>query len=633
MRRFVIFVLSLILSGPGWAQENFRVCPYLQNPAPDGMTVIWFTSTGEPGQLSFGKQNSIDSVRVYSTPEPAPALGYSVWEDTLFFKGEAPQAPYRHRVRMTGLEPATAYTYSLVQGLASFSGEFRTAPQGDTSIRFVVYSDSETEPESTGVPAGWADTTGSGRTYLVDQTTGYRNNLEVIRSREPDLVLIAGDLVQHGGEQRDWDEFWRHNAGTGMMPGLAGDIPLMPALGNHEYYADPATGTGGGYSQPQSETAVDKYQTYFEVPENYSPNVDQEGRYYSLDYGPATFIVLDLCNNSPNISEEDTNFYLRGENDSAGGNAPDFGPGSRQHMWLEEQLAAAQGKLFTFVLFHHAPYSSGPHAYPPGSDLLQDRQSGVPVRQLTPLFLKYGVDAIFSGHDEMWERSEVTGTEDLPDGSSLPKTLHFYDVGIGGDGLRGPYEGTGNPYQVFLAHKDAPEVWEDTILVSGGKHYGHLEVNIQPVGEGLWEALLDPVYVLPLKEPGDSVYSGFTRKLYNDRVSLVRQGDTSSISSGTFPHNLTRGAVPLLLNCYPNPFREKITITMNLPRPGPVSFTIFDLMGRVVYSRESQPYIPGTHRITWEGRSSGGENLPSGIYQCLIVSGTGSTATIRMVKH
>ena len=26
-----------------------------------------------------------------------------------------------------------------------------------------------------------------------------------------DLIIIAGDLVQCGGEQRDWDEFWLQN--------------------------------------------------------------------------------------------------------------------------------------------------------------------------------------------------------------------------------------------------------------------------------------------------------------------------------------------------------------------------------------------------------------------------------------
>ena len=196
---------------------------------------------------------------------------------------------------------------------------------------------------------------------------------------------------------------------------------------------------------------MNRYLTYFEVPSNHASNAEQEGRYYRFDYGPASFIVLDACNNSPNGSNDDTNFYLLGENDSLGGSAPDFGFSSQQYEWLEAQLLESQANsLFTFVIFHHVPYSVGPHGFPPGEDENFDNQSGVPVRTLTPLFMQYGVDAVFSGHDEMWERSEISGMEIKPDSTEEGYTIHFYDVGTGGDGLRGPIEGLDNPYQKFL---------------------------------------------------------------------------------------------------------------------------------------------------------------------------------------
>ena len=61
---------------------------------------------------------------------------------------------------------------------------------------------------------------------------------------------------------------------------------------------------------------------------------------------------------------------------------------------------------------------------PPGTGAGQDMQSGQPLRLLTPLLADYGVKAVFSGHDEMYEHAIVDG-------------IHFYDIGIGGDGLRG----------------------------------------------------------------------------------------------------------------------------------------------------------------------------------------------------
>src|SRR4029078_9460909 len=100
----------------------------------------------------------------------------------------------------------------------------------------------------------------------------------------------------------------------------------------------------------------------------------------------------------------------------SGSNAPDFNPGSEQHKWFEAQLADAQKKSrFTFVQFHHTMYGSGPHSIPFGQPNFSG-QSGIAMRGILPLLLRYGVDAVISGHDEMMERSLVTGTETLADG-------------------------------------------------------------------------------------------------------------------------------------------------------------------------------------------------------------------------
>jgi len=61
--------------------------------------------------------------------------------------------------------------------------------------------------------------------------------------------------------------------------------------------------------------------------------------------------------------------------------------------WLEKELAAS-GSDWKICFFHHPIYSSGGTH---GSDM-QLRE------QLEPLFLKYGVDAVFSGHEHFYER-------------------------------------------------------------------------------------------------------------------------------------------------------------------------------------------------------------------------------------
>ena len=123
------------------------------------------------------------------------------------------------------------------------------------------------------------------------------------------------------------------------------------------------------------------------------------------------------------------------------------------------------------------------------------------------------------GYDEMLERSLIEGAETLPDGTTRPHEIHYYDVGIGSDGLRGPATGFDNPHRKFLAHDDAPEVWSGKQLVSGGKHYGHLEVNVGPDAERRWQADLVPVQIFPVTNSAGEVID-WERRIYNDRVTI-----------------------------------------------------------------------------------------------------------------
>ena len=132
------------------------------------------------------------------------------------------------------------------------------------------------------------------------------------------------------------------------------------------------------------------------------------------------------------------------------------------------------------------------------------------MRALLPLFEEYGVDAVFCGHDEMVEHSVVNG-------------IDFFDTGSAGDGIRGPSAGITNPNQVFLAHTDAPEVWNGAQLVSGGKHYSHLEVNVTEGDHGEFEATIEPVYIFPLMN-ASGVVTGYERRVYDDVTVLVDPG-------------------------------------------------------------------------------------------------------------
>jgi hypothetical protein len=81
----------------------------------------------------------------------------------------------------------------------------------------------------------------------------------------------------------------------------------------------------------------------------------------------------------------------------------------RQLKWLEEKLAA-DGAEWKVAFFHHPPYSSG-----------GKHGSSTSLRQvIEPLFLKYGVNVAFTGHEHFYERIKPQ------------KGVHYFISGAGG---------------------------------------------------------------------------------------------------------------------------------------------------------------------------------------------------------
>ncbi len=67
---------------------------------------------------------------------------------------------------------------------------------------------------------------------------------------------------------------------------------------------------------------------------------------------------------------------------------------AKQLAWLEKELQNSGTSDWKICFFHHPLYSSG-----------RTHGSSIELRSLIePLFIKYGVDAVFSGHDHVYER-------------------------------------------------------------------------------------------------------------------------------------------------------------------------------------------------------------------------------------
>ncbi len=177
----------------------------------------------------------------------------------------------------------------------------------------------------------------------------------------PAFVLQTGDLVKSGAD----NSLWRiYDEITGDM---RSKFPVYPARGNHDV---------GGTGYEDRVTA---------------PFTSGNKLWYSFNRGNSHFVSLSIDNYSS------------------------YDLGSPQYQWLEADLAAAKPNArHIFIFFHVGPYSIGSH----GSDLTVRRI-------LCPLFEKYGVRAVFTGHDHLYYHTRRSG-------------IHYIVAGGGGAPLYYP---------------------------------------------------------------------------------------------------------------------------------------------------------------------------------------------------
>lgn len=190
---------------------------------------------------------------------------------------------------------------------------------------------------------------------LGDSGAGGRHQRRVARALErfdPDLVLHLGDIVYPTGADEDYDGKYFKS-----YENILSRVAFFPTLGNHDYANDGDADDGERrYRQAYSK-------------------IHRRPKYYSFEAAGVHFISLD-------------------SNEAYGiGAAAPIGPESQQRRWLEESLRRSQAEWK--IVFLHVPvysgYSHGDHEFLRAS--------------LEPLFVKYGVDVVFQGHNHIYERS------------------------------------------------------------------------------------------------------------------------------------------------------------------------------------------------------------------------------------
>ncbi|VXD22146.1 conserved exported hypothetical protein [Planktothrix serta PCC 8927] len=153
------------------------------------------------------------------------------------------------------------------------------------------------------------------------------------------VVTLLGDNIYINGEIEKINQVFEKP----YQPLLQQGVKFYACLGNH----DIRTENG------------DRQVTY--------PLFNMKGRYYTFQYNPVQFFVLDANENA------------------------DW---EKQMPWLENQLQHSQS-AWKIVYSHYPIYSSGVYGVNPEL-----------MNRLTPLFKKYGVQLYMNGHEHDYERTK-----------------------------------------------------------------------------------------------------------------------------------------------------------------------------------------------------------------------------------
>ena len=100
------------------------------------------------------------------------------------------------------------------------------------------------------------------------------------------------------------------------------------------------------------------------------------------------------------------------------------------------------------------------------------------------------------------------------------------------------------------------------------------------------------------------------------RVTIARP--ETSVEESTV--NLRPAAFHLAQN-YPNPFNQSTVIRVDLDAGADLELAVFNMRGQQVATLARGPYPAGIHSFTWDGRTTLGQGLASGVYICRLRAG------------
>ncbi|MCR2805113.1 phosphodiester glycosidase family protein [Paenibacillus soyae] len=322
---------------------TFPVASYAGEAAPFNMNVSMGEEATTSRQLTWHTHPDSSETVVEWAPKAAftdfGADNVTRTEGSSSLYNSNNDGTYRvHKAVVTGLAPDTAYVYRVGDGDGNVSaqGEFRTSAATGDSLKLLFFGDSQASDQ-----AGFDQWGASLEAALADMP-------------DAELLIHAGDMVDHGHEEEQW-KMW-----FGAAQHIFMNHTLLTVVGNHE-----VTGTNG----------AGDYLAHFHNPQNGPASA--KGSAYSFDVKDTHFAMLNTELGTEAMQE--------------------------QAEWLDRDLAASD-KKWKVVVFHQGPYGS---IY--SNENVQTRW--------VPVFDKHQVDLVLNGHDHIYLRTfPMKGGEIVKDG-------------------------------------------------------------------------------------------------------------------------------------------------------------------------------------------------------------------------
>lgn len=417
--------------------------------------------------------------RVVLEQEPPSSYQLKITKSYGANYGDHYYSPYYHHVQVKGLEPATTYYYRPVVharvedfGLrgsqynrnSTFTKEEAMERIEDLERQEVLLPDHHRRElgrlppyDGTGKACPSADKIRSFRTAplpgspiniaFMGDLGQYDHSQETLSGmmraqRNIDTVILAGDIAYASNDPRQWDTFFdfmddfpvAERFGMQIVPGnhdidkLTDDSQIFLAYEHRFRMPRVKPAQLGVYDGPLGSLDMDK--------PPYPLPYEWGNAYYAYTYGPARMIMVS------SYSAMDTN--------------------STQYKWIEQELKSVDRSATPWVLVVlHTPL------YNTFSLHQKDPQIAAAKEYLEPLFVKYHVNMIFSGHIHAYLR-----TQTVKGGDVHPTGPMHVTIGAGGRKCEAP----------FLSEE--PEAW---VAVRDATIYGYGMLHIHNATHAEWD--------------------------------------------------------------------------------------------------------------------------------------------------